>query len=105
MPPIRGTVQWRMARRCLVVLGTLWALSPVGGAFPLSLITLHPLVLVAMGPRAPHVLRAAARTTPIALRAGPPARRVVFYAATFSRGRALGPYAVRWVEARARHFG
>jgi membrane protein DedA with SNARE-associated domain len=94
-----------MARRCLVVLGTLWALSTVGRAFSLYLINHHPLVLVAMSPMGSHVLLAAALTNPIALLAVATARRVVFYAATFYLGRALGPYAVQWVEARARHFG
>jgi membrane protein DedA with SNARE-associated domain len=103
--PPPGAVQWRLARRCLFLLGGLWALSTIGRAFSLYLINHHPLVLVAMSPMGSHVLLAAALTDPIALLAVATARRLVFYTATFFLGRALGPYAVQWVEARARHFG
>jgi membrane protein DedA with SNARE-associated domain len=104
-PPLPGTVQWRLARRCLLLLGALWAISTIGRAFSLYLINHHPLVLVAMSPMGSHVLLATAVTNPIALLAVTTARRLVFYAATFFLGRALGPYAIQWVEARARHFG
>jgi hypothetical protein len=104
-PPLPGTVQWRLARRCLFLLGALWAIGTLGRAFSLYLINHHPLVLVAMSPMGSHVLLAAASTNPFALLAVTTARRLVFYAATFFLGRALGPYAVQWVEARARHFG
>jgi len=98
-------VQWRLARRCLLLLGVLWATSIVGRAFSLYLINHAPLVLVAMSPMGSHVLLATAVTNPVALLAVATARRLVFYAATFFLGRALGPYAVEWVEARARRFG
>lgn len=93
-----------MARRCLLVLGALWALSTVGRAFSLYLINHHPLLLVVMSPMGSHVLLAAALTNPIALLGVATARRLVFYGATFFLGRALGPYAIQWIEARARHF-
>jgi hypothetical protein len=98
-------VEWRLARRCLFLLGGLWVLSTVGRAFSLYLINHRPLVLVAMSPLGSHVLLATAVANPIALLAVTTARRLVFYGGTFFLGRALGPYAVQWVEARTRHFG
>jgi membrane protein DedA with SNARE-associated domain len=86
-------------------MGALWALSTLGRASSLYLINNAPLLLVAMSPMGSHVLLAAALANPIALLAVTIARRLVFYTATFYLGRALGPYAVQWVEARARHFG
>jgi membrane protein DedA with SNARE-associated domain len=103
--PLQSAIQWPLARRCLFLLGILWALSTIGRASSLYLINHHPLVLVAMSPLGSHVLLAAALTNPTALLAVATARRLVFYAVTFYLGRALGPYAVEWVEARARHFG
>ncbi len=103
--PPPGAVQWRLARRCLFILGALWAISTLGRAFSLYLINHAPLVLVAMSPMGSHVLLATAVTNPIALLTVTTARRLVFYTPTFFLGRALGPYAIQWVEARARHFG
>jgi hypothetical protein len=103
--PLPGTAQWRLARRCLFLLGALWALSTLGRALSLYLINHAPLALIALSPMGSHVLLAAALTNPIALLVVTTGRRLVFYAATFFLGRALGPYAVQWVEARARHFG
>lgn len=97
--------QWRVARLCLYVLGAFWVLSTAGRAFSLYLVNHHPLVLVAMSPMGSHVLLAAALTHPVALLAVATTRRLLFYAATFFLGRALGPLAIQWVEARARHFG
>jgi membrane protein DedA with SNARE-associated domain len=103
--PPPGAVDWPLARRCLFLLGALWALSTLGRAFSLYLINHAPLTLVALSPMGSHVLLAAALTNPLALLAVATTRRLVFYSATFFLGRALGPYAVEWVEARARHFG
>ncbi|MEN8160546.1 MAG: hypothetical protein ABFS41_10795 [Myxococcota bacterium] len=97
--------QWRVARLCLTVLGSLWAISTLGRAFSLYLITHYPLLLVAMSPMGSHVLLAAAVTNPVALLVVATARRLLFYTATFYLGRALGSRTVQWVEARARHFG
>jgi membrane protein DedA with SNARE-associated domain len=97
--------QWRLARRCLSVLGALWAISTVGRAFSLYLINHYPLLLVAMSPMGSHVLLAAALTDPVVLLAVTTLRRLLFYGATFFLGRALGPFAIQWVEARARSFG
>jgi membrane protein DedA with SNARE-associated domain len=97
--------QWRLARLCLSVLGALWALSTVGRAFSLYLINHYPLLLVAMSPMGSHVLLAAALTDPLVLLAVTTTRRLLFYGATFFLGRALGPFAIQWVEARARFFG
>ena len=94
-----------MARRCLFVLGAFWGVSTAGRAFSLYLVNHYPLVLVAMSPMGSHVLLAAALTNPVALLAVATARRIVFYTAMFYLGRALGPLAIQWVEARARHFG
>lgn len=103
-PPFPNAAQWRMARLCLSVLGALWVLSTVGRAFSLYLINHAPLLLVAMSPMGSHVLFAAAVANPIALLAVTTARRLLFYAATFFLGRALGPHAIHWIEARSRHF-
>jgi membrane protein DedA with SNARE-associated domain len=102
--PPPTAAQWRLARACLYVLGTLWAVSTAGRAFSLYLVNHNPLVLVAMSPMGSHVLLAAALTDPVVLLAVAIARRMLFYSATFFLGRALGPFAVQWVEARARHF-
>jgi membrane protein DedA with SNARE-associated domain len=94
-----------MARRCLFVLGAFWAVSTAGRAFSLYLVNHYPLVLVAMSPMGSHVLLAAALTNPVELLVVATARRIVFYTAMFYLGRALGPLAIQWVEARARGFG
>ncbi len=102
--PPPSPAQWRLARRCLFLLGALWALSTVGRAFSLYLISHYPLLLVGMSPMGSHVLLAAAVTHPVALLAVATTRRLLFYTAMFFLGRALGTRAVEWVEARARHF-
>jgi membrane protein DedA with SNARE-associated domain len=97
--------QWRLARRCLYVLGAFWALSTTGRAFSLYLVNHYPLVLVAMSPMGSHILLAAALAHPVALLAVATVRRLLFYVPTFFLGRALGPLAIQWVEARAQRFG
>jgi membrane protein DedA with SNARE-associated domain len=97
--------QWRLARRCLTLLGALWAISTLGRAFSLYLVNHYPLLLVAMSPMGSHVLLGAAVANPIALLVVTTLRRLLFYGGMFFLGRALGQRAVQWVEARAKRFG
>ena len=97
--------QRRKTRRWLVVLGVLGAGSALGTAFSLYLVNHYPLLLVALSPLGRHILLAAPLTDPAALLVVALARRMLFYLATFHLGRALGPSGIRWIEARAAHFG
>jgi membrane protein DedA with SNARE-associated domain len=65
----------------------------------------NPLLLVALSPLGRHILLAAPVTDPAALLAVALVRRMLFYLAAFHLGRALGPSGIRWIEARAAHFG
>jgi membrane protein DedA with SNARE-associated domain len=101
----RTPEQRREVRRWLLVLGVLGVGSALGTSSSLYLVNHYPLLLVALSPLGRHILLAAPVADPTALLAVALVRRMLFYLATFYLGRALGPAGIRWIEARAAHFG
>jgi membrane protein DedA with SNARE-associated domain len=100
-----GPAQRRVVRRCLSALGVLGAASMVGVAFSLYLVNHYPLLLIALSPLGRHLVLVAPIVDPFAFVAVGLARRMAFYLIMFWLGRALGPAGIRWIEARAVHFG
>jgi membrane protein DedA with SNARE-associated domain len=87
------------------VLGVLGSGSLLGVAFSPYLVTHWPLLLVGLSPLGRHMVLVAPVVHPVAFFLVLVIRRLVFYVGCFQLGRALGPWAVPWVEARSRHFG
>ncbi len=97
--------QRQVTRLCLSVIGVLGTGSLLGVAFSLYLLNHFPLLLVALSPLGRHLVLVAPIVDPIALTAVLIARRMLFYLASFQLGRALGPFGIPWIEARAARFG
>lgn len=104
-PMLRSPEQWQTARLCLSVLGVLGTASVIGVALSLYLVNHYPLLLVALSPLGRHVILVAPIVNPVALVTVLVVRRMGFYLASFYLGRALGPAAIPWIEARAARFG
>lgn len=103
-PGIRAELsaeQRREARRALTVLAVLGSGSIFGVASSLYLVNHYPLLLIALSPIGRHMVLVAPTVDPIAFVAVGVARRMLFYAACFHLGGALGEAAVEWLEARA----
>ena len=83
--------QWRVARRCLSVLGVLGIGSMTGVAFSLYLVNHYPLVLIALSPLGRHFVLVAPIVDPAAFMVVAVTRRMLFYLAAFYLGRAMGP--------------
>lgn len=77
----------------------------MGVALSPYLVTHHPLLLIALSPIGRHLVLAASIVDPAAFVTVTVLRRLLFYTASFHLGRALGPWAIPWVEARAARFG
>ena len=103
-PPLDGEAQ-RRVRLWGTVLGVLGAGSLLGVAFSPYLVTHWPLLLVGLSPLGRHMVLVAPVVHPLAFFLVLVARRLAFYFGCFQLGRALGPWAVPWVEARSRHAG
>ena len=103
-PPLGGEAQ-RRVRLWGTALGVLGACSLVGVAFSPYLVTHWPLLLVGLSPLGRHMVLVAPVVHPVAFFLVLVVRRLVFYLGCFQLGRALGPWAVPWVESRSRHFG
>lgn len=103
-PPLDGDAQ-RRVRFWGSALGVLGACSLAGVAFSPYLVTHWPLLLVGLSPLGRHMVLVAPVVHPVAFFLVLVLRRLVFYLGCFQLGRALGPWAVPWVEARSRHFG
>jgi len=103
-PPLDGEAQ-RRVRLWGGVLGVLGACSLVGVAFSPYLVTHWPLLLVGLSPLGRHMVLVAPVVHPVLFFLVLVVRRLVFYLGCFQLGRALGPWAVPWVESRSRHFG
>jgi len=76
----------------------------VAVAFSPYLVTHHPLLLVAMSPVGRHLVLAAPNVDPMAFVGVVVIRRMLFFLASFQLGRALGPWAIPFIEARAARF-
>jgi membrane protein DedA with SNARE-associated domain len=103
-PTLDGEAQLRV-RRWGLVLGVLGAGSLLGVAFSPYLVTHWPLLLVGLSPLGRHMVLVAPVTNPVAFFLVLVVRRLLFYLACFQLGRALGPWAIPWVESRSRLFG
>lgn len=103
-PSLSGDAQ-RRVRQCLIALGALSAASILGVAFSPYLVTHWPLLLVALSPLGRHLVLVAPVVDPAVFVALVVGRRLLFYLACFELGRALGPWAIPWIEARAARFG
>ncbi len=99
-----GPDQQRTIRICLWTLGSLGSASMLGVAFSLYLVNHFPLLLIALSPLGRHMVLVAPAVHPVAFVAVLVARRMAFYLACFHLGRALGPLAIPWLEARAARF-
>ncbi len=77
----------------------------LGVALSPYLVTHHPLLLIALSPVGRHLILAAPVVDPFAFVAVTFTRRMLFYLASFHLGRALGPWAIPWIEQRAARFG
>lgn len=95
----------RVVRRCLAAMGVMSSGSLVGVAFSLYLVNHAPLLLVALSPLGRHVWLVAPIVDPVAFVVVVGVRRMLFYAASFQLGRALGPQGISWIEARAAWLG
>lgn len=93
------------ARLALYALGTLGSGSLLGVAFSLYLVNHAPLLLIALSPLGRHLVLVAPVVDPVAFMLVAVGRRMLFYGASYTLGRALGPFGLTWIEARARHFG
>lgn len=94
----------RIVRICLASLAVLSTGSLIGVASSLYLVEQAPLLLIALSPLGRHFILAAPSLDPVAFVLVGTARRLAFFLACFFLGRALGPIALVWVEARARWF-
>jgi membrane protein DedA with SNARE-associated domain len=103
-PPSPSTEDLRVVRACLGVLGVLVTSSALGVALSPYLLTHHPLLLLALSPIGRHLVLVAPTVDPLAFTAVVVVRRLLFYAACFLLGRALGPAGIPWLEARAARF-
>ena len=96
-----GPERQRVARRCLVILALLATASLVGVASSLYLVSHYPLLLIALSPIERHLILVAPLLNPVAFVAVAVTRRVAFCVPCFFLGRAVGRYALQWLEARA----
>jgi hypothetical protein len=103
--PVLNSEQRLVVRRSLAVIGVLSSFSMLGVAFSLYLVNHFPLLLVALAPLGRHIWLVAPIVNPIAFVAVVTVRRVLFYAASFHLGRALGDDGIPWIEDRAAWFG
>lgn len=103
-PPLDGEAQLRV-RRWGTALGLLGSCSLLGVAFSPYLVTHWPLLLVALSPLGRHMVLVAPVVNPVAFFGVLVVRRLLFYLGCFQLGRALGPWAIPWVESRSRTFG
>ena len=92
-------------RRCLTVLGVLGTCSLIGVASSLYLSVHYPLFLIALSPLGRHLILVAPTVDPFAFVAVGMSRRLAFYIPCFYLGRALGPTAIDWLEARVPRAG
>jgi hypothetical protein len=79
----------------------LGAASLAGVAFSPYLVTHWPLLLIAMSPLGRHLVLVAPVVHPGAFLVVVIVRRLLFYLGCFHVGRALGPWGIPWLEARA----
>ena len=100
-----GSEERRLARLSLTVLGVLSGASMLGVAFSLYLVNHYPLLLLALSPLGRHLWLVAPTVNPVALVVVLVTRRMLFYGASFTLGRSLGPQGIVWVESRAAWFG
>jgi membrane protein DedA with SNARE-associated domain len=100
-----GPEQRQTIRLCLWVLGVLGSGSLIGVAFSLYLVNHAPLLLIALSPLGRHLVLVATSVNPFAFLLVAVGRRLLFYLASFHLGRALGPFGIPWIEARAARFG
>ncbi len=91
----------RLTRRCLSVLGVLSTGTLIGVVFSLYLVGHYPLLLIAISPIWRHLIVVAPTVHPVAFVLVAVSRRMAFAIACFYLGRALGPTAIDWLEARA----
>lgn len=103
-PVLDGEAQLR-ARRWGALLGVLGACSLLGVAFSPYLVTHWPVLLIALSPLGRHMVLVAPVVPPVVFVGVLVVRRLVFYLACFQLGRALGPWAIPWVESHSRLFG
>jgi len=103
--PVLSGERRRVARLCLTLMGVLSSCSLLGVAFSFYLVNHHPLLLVALSPLGRHVWLVAPTVDPLAFVVVVGVRRLLFYAASFHLGRALGPEGIPWIERRAAWFG
>jgi hypothetical protein len=92
----------RIVRICLVALALLSTGSLIGVASSLYLVEHAPLLLIALSPLGRHFVLTAPSLDPVPFVAVGTLRRLAFYVSCFYLGRALGPVALVWIEARAR---
>ncbi len=92
--------QRQVVARCLWVLGLLSTGSMIGLAFSLYLVNAYPLLLIGLSPIGRHLMLVAPTVDPLAFVAVGSLRRLAFYFASFHLGRAMGPLATIWLEAR-----
>ncbi len=90
-----------LTRRCLSVLGVLSTGTLIGVVFSLYLVGHSPLLLIAISPIWRHLIVVAPTVHPVAFVLVAVSRRMAFAIACFYLGRALGPTAIDWLEARA----
>jgi hypothetical protein len=103
-PALDGEAQLQV-RRWGAALGVLGSCSLLGVAFSPYLVTQWPLLLVALSPLGRHMVLVAPAVNPVAFFVVLVVRRLIFYLGCFQLGRALGPWAIPWVESRSRTFG
>ena len=94
----------RIVRISLTMLGVLGTGSLVGVAVSLYLVEGAPLLLIGLSPRGRHFVLVAPQVDLPAFLAVGTLRRLAFYGACYALGRALGPVALVWLEARSRVF-
>jgi membrane protein DedA with SNARE-associated domain len=85
----------------LVILALLATASLVGVVSSLYLVSHYPLLLIALSPIERHLILVAPLLNPIAFVAVAVTRRLAFCVPCFFLGRAVGRYALQWLEARA----
>jgi len=95
----------KLARRCLSLLGVLSSCTLLGVAASLYLAVHYPLLLIGMSPLGRHLILVAPTVHPLAFLAVAITRRMAFSVTCFYLGRALGPSALDWLEARAPRAG
>ena len=94
-----------VVRRCLAVLGVLGTCSLIGVASSLYLSVHYPLFLIALSPLGRHLILITPTVDPLAFVAVGMVRRMAFYIPCFYLGRALGPTAIDYLEARVPRAG